>query len=401
MEIDTNDLKTLYDRLLKDKNFDELDLGLKNPNIFDILRISHNEIRHSNFLAWLLDPSQTHKLGDIFLKRFLREIFSSEKFAGVDQIDVEGLDLSNATIEREWKNIDILIQLDNIVVCIENKVLSKEHSNQLTKYKNIIDAQFPEFEKIFVYLNPEGDEPENETDQYEPIAYEFIVETLDRIISVYGDSMNLNVRNYINDYRKMIKRNIMKSDEITHLCRKIYSNHKELFELVLEHKPDFTEDIKPILIEEIEKRGWIIGSPGKKYLRFTTPEIKHLTYVNQKYFGWTMRESFLFEFVLNPEKDKILTKTVISPCDPQFNTHRLSEILTEIEGFQAPYGKKWLCNFLKDQKYPFSKIEYVDESTIDSIKKEFNVILDKFEPIVQKVEAQFFEYEEEIKALSK
>ena len=40
-------IKSLYDKLLKDEDFDKLDLGLKNPNIFQILRISKNEIRHS------------------------------------------------------------------------------------------------------------------------------------------------------------------------------------------------------------------------------------------------------------------------------------------------------------------------------------------------------------------
>ena len=42
-------LKKEYDFLLKNEDFDKLDLGLKNPNIFQILKISKNEIRHSNF----------------------------------------------------------------------------------------------------------------------------------------------------------------------------------------------------------------------------------------------------------------------------------------------------------------------------------------------------------------
>ena len=187
MEYSISDLKSHYDSLLKDESFDKLDLGLKNPNIFDILKISRNEIRHSNFLSWLLDPNQTHKLGDIFLKRFLREVFSSDKFKGVDQVDVEGLDLSNVVIEREWRNIDVLIKLQGIVVCIENKVLSKEHSNQLKRYREIVDSHFPNDEKTFVFLTPDGDESDNETENYEPISYEFIVETLERIISVYGE----------------------------------------------------------------------------------------------------------------------------------------------------------------------------------------------------------------------
>ena len=86
--MEEKNIKNLYDQLLKDEDFDKMDLGLKKPNIFQILRISKNEIRHSNFLSWLLETNGSHKLGDIFLKRFLREVFSSERFSEIDQIDV-------------------------------------------------------------------------------------------------------------------------------------------------------------------------------------------------------------------------------------------------------------------------------------------------------------------------
>ncbi len=122
--MDSKELKSQYDKLLKDLDFDKLELGLKNPNIFEILRISKKEIRHSNFLSWLLDPNESHKLGDVFLKRFLREVASSERF-NLDQADIEGMDFSNAEIRRKWRHIDILIVLSDTVVCVENKVLSK------------------------------------------------------------------------------------------------------------------------------------------------------------------------------------------------------------------------------------------------------------------------------------
>ena len=215
------DLKSDYDKLLKNEDFDKLDLGLKNPNIFQILRITNNEIRHSNFLSWLLDPNQSHKLGDIFLKRFLREVFSSNKFEEIEQVDVEGMDLTKVEIEREWKNIDILIKLQNVVVCIENKVLSKEHSNQLTRYKEIVESEYPNHQRTFVYLTPEGDNSENEADAYQPISYTFIVESLERIISVYGESLNEQVENYIRDYITIIKRELMQTDQLTELSKNI------------------------------------------------------------------------------------------------------------------------------------------------------------------------------------
>jgi len=111
----------------------------------------------------LLDPNESHKLGDIFFKRFFREVFSSDKFVDIDQVDVEGMDLTKVAIQREWKNIDILIVLENVVVCIENKVLSKEHSNQLMRYREIIESHYPNHKQTFVFLSPEGDTSESES----------------------------------------------------------------------------------------------------------------------------------------------------------------------------------------------------------------------------------------------
>lgn len=396
--METHDLKSLYDRLLKDEDFDKLDLGLKNPNIFQILRITKNEIRHSNFLSWLLDPYQSHKLGDIFLKRFLREVFSSDKFGDLDQVDVEGMDLSKVEIQREWKNIDILIKLENVVVCVENKVLSKEHSDQLRRYKEIIENQFPNHHQTFVFLTPEGNTSEDESDTYEPISYEFIVESLDRIISVYGESLNEQVKNYIKDYITIIKRELMGTDKLTELSKKIYQNHKELFDFIIDHKPDVLDGVKSIFEKQIQKRGWVLGSQGKSYLRFTTPKISELTYINQNSNGWRNKESFLFEFVLNPSKNRMNSKTVISPSDPQYDTSRLSEIFMEIDGFKSPSGKKWLVNYQKLVKFPFSKVDDLSE---EEIEFEFNKILDGFTPIVELVENKFIEYRNEILNMKK
>ena len=391
MEIE--ELKSQYDKLLKDEDFDKLDLGLKNPNIFQILRITKNEIRHSNFLSWLLDPDESHKLGDIFLKRFLREVFSSDKFLEIDQVDVEGMDLTKVEILREWKNIDILIVLENVVVCIENKVLSKEHSNQLMRYREIIESHYPNYNQTFVFLTPEGDTSESESEIYEPISYEFIVNSLDRIISVYGNSLNEQVKNYIKDYITIIKRELMGTDKLTELSKKIYQNHRELLDFIIDHKPDVLDGIKSIFEKQIQKRGWILGSQGKNYLRFTTPKVNDLTYINQGSNGWKNKESFLFEFILEPSKNRMNSKTVISPSDQNYNTSRLSQMFMEIDGFKQPAGKKWLVNYQKLVKFPFSKVDDLSEEEIET---EFDKILDGFSPIIQSVEDKFIEHKDEI-----
>jgi hypothetical protein len=387
-------LKKKYDTLLKDEDFDKLDLGLKNPNIFSILKISKNEIRHSNFLSWLLDPLGSHKLGDIFLKRFLREVFSSDKFYDIDQVDVEGMDLSKVEILREWRNIDLLIILDEVVVCIENKVLSKEHSNQLNKYKEVIQNQFSNHKRTYVYLNPDGDSSESEQEQFHPISYDFIVESLERIISVFGESINPNVKNYIKDYITIIKRELMGTDHLTELSKKIYQNHKDLFDFIFEHKPDIVDNLGVIMKSELNKRGWLLGSENKYYVRFLTEPIKDLIYYNtETKNSWNKRESFLFEIQIQPSTNKLIFKTVVPPSDSKYNIGRFQDILLEIDGFRKPWGQKWLVNYDKKEKFIYDDVETISE---EELRKSINEFYDKITPIINKVEDKLKENSTEL-----
>lgn len=383
-----NKLKKQYTNLLNDIEFDELDLGLKKPNIFKVLSISKKEIRHSNFLAWLLDPNESHKLGGVFLKRFLREVFSSNRFQDIDQIAVEGLELSTTKVLREWSNIDILINVDGVIICVENKVVSKEHSNQLERYKKIVENQFPSHKKTFVYLTPDGIDSETESDYYHPIGYDFIVESLEKILEVYEFSLNEIVKHYISDYIETIKREIMGSDKLIETAQKIYENHRDLFDFIIENKPHPSDRLIPILSKEINERGWVLGSCNSKYLRFYPNEIKDLIYINKIKNGWKNRESFLMEIVVYPPTQKIVFKPVIAPCDENYDEKKIDVMLREIEGFREPKGKQWLVNYQQNFNFDYNEIP---ELTDDEIKTKISPVLDKITPAVNKVKNKFLE----------
>ena len=69
-------------------------------------------------------------------------------------IDLPSFKLEEAKVYREWKNIDILIELPKHVIVIENKIYSGEHSNQLQRYKRIVEKNFIHHKKIYVFLTP-------------------------------------------------------------------------------------------------------------------------------------------------------------------------------------------------------------------------------------------------------
>lgn len=45
-------------------------------NIFDAVGMERQEVKHSAFIAWLLDPDKPHGLGNRFLAEFCKRLFN-------------------------------------------------------------------------------------------------------------------------------------------------------------------------------------------------------------------------------------------------------------------------------------------------------------------------------------
>lgn len=385
------EVRKKYRELLNDIDFDKLELQLKTPNIFQILGVARTEIRHSNFLGWLLDPSGNHGLGKHFLTKFLRGISTSEIASELDEFDIEQINFNNVEIRREWKNIDLLVIFDDLVLCIENKIDSRDHSNQLSKYREIVNKNFKSKRKVFVYLTPTGELPTTslEREHYALYSYQEIIEQFDRILKIHGKSLNNGVNQYISDYLTTIKRELMKNDELNELADKIYKNHRELIDFVFEHKSDISSTLYPTFVKRIEKSGWIVGSKHKGYVRFLTPKLDRI--IPRKGQGWPLKENFLFEIDYFWNQNKIVFKTVVSPGDPEIQDI-FKKAMIKIEGHKKPRGNKWLVHFIHTWKFNTENFIGADENEVmRALDKEW----DKVTEIVEKVEEELLKYENE------
>jgi PD-(D/E)XK nuclease superfamily len=190
--METKELEQKYADFLKDSEFQKLEIHKKTSNIFDVLGIASYEIRHSNFLAWLFDPIGNHGLSSIFLKRFLSDISLDERCKNLSIIDVQNLNFNNVKIYREWNNIDILITIDDLVFCIENKIYHFESLGQLKEYISIVESVFSSYKINFVYLTLDGDfSTENNT--FINYSYEPLVKYLEQIL-LLNNSINLKTK---------------------------------------------------------------------------------------------------------------------------------------------------------------------------------------------------------------
>jgi hypothetical protein len=96
--------------LVDNQELEQLDARLSAFNLFKVLQVDKVEIRHSNVLAWLLSPEESHGLGPTFLRRFLSRLLMEHHgaAASLSPAQIELMNFSDVEVLREWQNIDVL-----------------------------------------------------------------------------------------------------------------------------------------------------------------------------------------------------------------------------------------------------------------------------------------------------
>ncbi len=105
------DRQTLEALVVDNADLERLEALLDKFNIFEALGAVRQELRHSDFLAFLLNPQQPHGLSDTFAKRLLQRALTAFALGGapVSPIDLDVWSLNGMLVLREWENIDILL----------------------------------------------------------------------------------------------------------------------------------------------------------------------------------------------------------------------------------------------------------------------------------------------------
>jgi len=207
------DIQKSIIQLFNSKEYNQLKSYYDFKGIFDILGIMRNENVHSNFLAWILSPNQKHGLRNYTMKKFMEMIvmvlFDCKYSRGatnlfpqylIDFIITGNYEIANINLEREKvidknKRIDIFIELSlkiddldskntDIKIILENKVYSREHSEQTVKYYEWAKENYGEnSELIFLYLSPISNgelhdliEQDCQCKEYIQINYQYLVD---------------------------------------------------------------------------------------------------------------------------------------------------------------------------------------------------------------------------------
>ena len=370
-------MKELLSKLITADDFEQMRLELNAPNIFSALAVQRKEIRHSNFIGYLLDPNETHQLNDLVLRRVLRDIFNESKNNLRNIFDADDIDYSNVEIRREWRNIDILIILKEDVVVIENKVDSVDHLKQLDRYKEIADRSFNGMKIHYVYLTPFGDNPQDETSRKDYInySYEKISKIIESILNLYRNSISEKIYFYLSDYLSVLKRELLMNDPINDLARRVYTKHKEVLDFIFENMPDPINEVYPLFEKKIIDAGYVIGSKGHGAIRFYTKEIDVL--LPKEGTAWAKKESFSFEIRFGDKSPKF--QVVITPGS-QKTQETIHAPLKNSKYYKKPSGKKWLV--VSSKNIEFFQNKNLAEQSEDDINNSIEKIVNQLKPIV-------------------
>lgn len=231
-----SDLQALERFIVDNDDLLTLEEAIGRFNIFDALGIARAEIRHSNFLAWLLDPAESHGQGDLFLKAIVMDLLrqAPPELRPLSPVELDGVEMHGVEVRREWEHVDLLIvsKEPSFVVAIENKIDTGEHSNQLQRYEETVGRHFAGVPALYVFLTPDGDEASDEN--WVSYSYADVHRVLQRSARIGAGAIGTDVGAFLEHYLRLIGSRFMQDPKIDELCQRIYKNHRQALELLFE-----------------------------------------------------------------------------------------------------------------------------------------------------------------------
>ena len=213
-------------------------------NVFDVLRNAEYEIRHSNVLAWLLDPGQNHGIGDKFLREFVRHLNEQADKKRLTRISMPSrLEVDEVEVERETLHVDILIlfRRARLLLAVENKTVERtgDHYAQVRGYETRLRDEYGGFDirSILLTASSVGDAHEREVLHVSWTDIHKIVKSLHEN-NDFGDDGE--VQSFVRQYLDVIGRISVGPGAGTDYLKRLLEEHKLV--LARLHEQQETDD---------------------------------------------------------------------------------------------------------------------------------------------------------------
>lgn len=340
-------------------------------NVFDILNINRQELRHSDFLAFIMNPNRSGDIGRQFLHNFLSVLSKENPELNLDFFKMFYGNFERVTVKREYKKIDVLLDIKltgkDYIIVIENKVDSgeqiyedKEVKGQLAKYKTIVDTEYKNHTPIFLLLSPDKRQPSER--EWTPIDYNLIYSVLCRVGT---DTADNTIKTLIQDYKKMIRSQFkMENDKkLREAALHIYNANADIFNFIFENLPNRVKETADIIRKYLSKLEWITLESERQnaFINFRVNDITEARNDLQIFFQIAVNDLWISSYMLNGNEQDRLKLGV--------STKGASVTLAKYE---------WLAENNKDK---ISEIianfdEFLLDNDLDSLKAKLDELLD-------------------------
>jgi len=240
----------------------ELERSIGRFNVFDVLKSAESELRHSNMLAWLLDPEESHGLSDFFLRRWLmlvlHEAEDQERDLGLDPVEVDTEPFTRVEVLREWHHIDVLVKIrlkdEEWVIVIENKVNSTQSKDQLVRYRTDVERIYPNARKVFLFLTKSTEIPSDE--RYISTRYETVQRAVALCLGEGNDLLGTGPKYLLEQYNHLLTERFMANSKAVDLALKIYREHRDAIDFIRDQIPDKITEIGSGVSQLVEGAGF-------------------------------------------------------------------------------------------------------------------------------------------------
>lgn len=364
--------KELENFLLHIDCLNALNPWLDNFNIFDVLKLSRTEIRHSNMISWLLNPHENHGLGDSFIRALIRIIIRNGAYGEIEPVELMTANLNDLQVLREWEHIDIFLYTKEFAIAMENKIDSGEHDNQLGKYKKLIEDRYNKQKKIYLYLTPTGINP-SDTDNWEILTYSDILEAITLAFEPKKSDLAEGQKLLIQDYINLLRSKIVEDPKLVEICKKIYIQHKTALDLIFENKPNLVSECTINLLKE---KGVTVNesSSTNSIIVFSTEKMNSLlpSLTDKKLGSWSDGCSYHYWLGIISD-EKIFGCFELGGWNIPDNTKKNQTVIIE----NAPNKKA-----RKDEEFRYKRVFTtkklpIDSSDLETVKNAVSKLVDE------------------------
>jgi hypothetical protein len=347
----TEDPTSSLEMLARDADLAELVRELGRFNLFHVLGAASHELRHSNMLAWLLDPQGSHGLRDRFLRSFLRSA-AGKRPEGPSVAEVDSWSFESVKVWREWSYLDILLELElgagpPWAIAIENKVEATQRENQLSDYRNRVERSFSKARHWFIFLTKHDEQPQDGA-HWTCVRYSDISEVLTSSLATAGVDVPLEQGVLIRHYQNIVKEHTtVRNDKAAQLARALYNKHRSALDFLFDEIRGAPGALSEELKIRVRDEGLPLLACNETYVRFL-PNVDWNCESNLAGKAWGHSDSAFVLCELELRADRSLLK-IIAGKPPAAARAAFEQVIASnpdlVGGRPSKPGSDWMTLF--------------------------------------------------------